>query len=400
MYKKNEDAFAPILTAAERVLSKTFDREVCLDDVARLSEDGRRNLLFRCRNLSDSSPSTVIIKKVVVDTYNPEDAASWDTRRFFSDWAGAEFLSAVLDTHRSPRFYGGDYSLGFFILEDLGDQRSLVEPLLEEDAAGAEKALLSFSACLGSLHAGTIGQSARFETLLRAISPQVGTFTRAVTELGERVTQLQVCLDGLGVRAEMGFSQEVEAVVTAIENPGPFLSYIHGDPCPDNASWNGEELRLIDFEFGGFGHALLDGTYGRMLFPTCWCANSLPSGVVSRMEAVYRAELAKRCPEAQDDRVFEAALARVCGFWLLSTLNRDLARAVEADRTWGIATMRQRLLARLEAFITTAEECNELPALRGMASRLLKVLHKVWPETPRLPLYPAFQRGSSKERAT
>jgi len=154
---------------------------------------------------------------------------------------------------------------------------------------------------------------------------------------------------------------------------------------------------LIDFEFGGFGHALLDGTYGRMLFPTCWCANALPGAVISRMEAVYRAELARRCPEAQEDRSFEAALARVCGFWLLSTLSRDLARAVEADRTWGNATMRQRLLARLEAFITTAEECHQLPALAAMASRLLKVLHKAWPETPPLPVYPAFQRASPYE---
>jgi len=215
--------FDPILTAAERVLSNTFAREVCLGDVARLSEDDRRNLLLRCRDLSGESPASVIVKKVVVDSYNPADAASWDTRRFFSDWAGAEFLSAVLDHPRSPRFYGGDYSLGFFILEDLGDQRSLVEPLLEEDAAGAERALLAFSACLGALHAGTIGQSAAFEELLCAISPQLGTFARPVMEIGEHVPELQACLERLGVAAGVGFTGELEDVVITIENPGPFF---------------------------------------------------------------------------------------------------------------------------------------------------------------------------------
>ncbi len=392
MHAEHQDEFAPILASAQRQVSKTLGREVCLGDVVRLSEDDRRNLLLRSRDLSGGLPASFIIKKVVVDAYDLGDAASWDTRRFFSDWVGAEFLSTILDARLSPRFYGGDDSMGFFILEDLGEHRSLVEPLLEEDAASAERALLNFSACLGALHAGTIGQSAKFEGLLRAISPQIGTLAHVSTGLGERVNQLQPCLDGLGVPAGVGFTEELDAVVAAIESRGPFFWYIHGDPCPDNVFWNGKELRLIDFEFGGFGHAFLDAAYGRMLFPSCWCANRLPQDLVSRTEAVYRAELVKGCPEVQEDRIFEAALATACGFWLLSTLSRQLPNAVEADRTWGIATVRQRLLARLEAFIATAEEFGQLPALRGMASRLLEVLHKAWPETPPLPLYPAFQR--------
>jgi hypothetical protein len=391
---ENPEAFAPVLTAAQRLLSKAFHRDVRLGDVARLSDDERRNLLVRARDLAGGSPATFIIKQVVADTYDPENIDAWDTRRFFSDWAGAEFLSGILEIARTPRCYGGDYSLGFFILEDLGDQRSLVEPLLEEDAASAERALIEFSACLGSLHAGTIGESANFERLLCSIGPHVGVLTRAATEVHERATSLQVCLDGLHVGVGPAIVQDVEAIIATIEDPGPFFSYIHGDPCPDNVSWSGDELRVIDFEFGGFGHALMDATYGRMLFPTCWCANSLPKAVVSRMESVYRAELAKGCPEAEDDRIFGAALAKVCGFWLLSTLGRDLGRALEADRTWGIGTIRQRILARLQAFITTAEECRQLPALRGTSSRLLSMLQTAWPETLPLPLYPAFKMES------
>ena len=382
---------APVLAAAEGLLARKLGREVALGDVVRLSDDGRRNELLRARDLSGGSPASFIIKRVVVDSYNPEDAASWDTRRFFSDWAGAEFLSAALDTPRSPRFYAGDYSLGFFILEDLGDHQSLVEPLLEEGAASAERASLTFSATMGSIHAGTIGRFGTFESLLRRINPSLAIFSRAATELGDRVNQLHDVLEGLGIPLGTGFPQELQTVLSAIESPGPFFSYVHGDPCPDNVSWNGRTMRLIDFEFGGFGHALMDGVYGRMAFPTCWCANRLPNDVLARMEAAYRVELAKGCPEAQEDRIFDAALAIACGFWLLSTLSRDLSRAVEADRTWGIGTMRQRLLARLEAFITFAGESDQLPALRAMASRLLDVLHKAWPETSPLPLYPAFQ---------
>ena len=365
-----------------------------LGDVTRLSDVDRRNLLLRCRDLSGGSPGSFIIKKVIAETYKPEDVASWDMRRFFSDWGGAAFLSASLDPPRSPRFYGGDYSQGFFVLEDLGDQRSLVEPLLENDAASAEKTLLTFSVSLGAMHAATIGQSARFEELLRSIGPQVGLCARAVTGLQDLGT-LRTSLDAFGVTEEPHFTNDIEEVVWAIENPGPFFSYIHGDPCPDNISWNGETLRLIDFEFGGFGHALMDGAYGRMLFPTCWCANRLPADLVSRMEAAYRKHLAEGCPVAQDDRLFEAALARVCGYWLLATLSRSLARAIDADSRWGIATIRQRLLARLEAFITTAEESGQLPGLRATAVQLLDVLRKRWPDTPSLPLYPAFNVDSA-----
>jgi hypothetical protein len=157
-------------------------------------------------------------------------------------------------------------------------------------------------------------------------------------------------------------------------NPGPFRAYIHGDPCPDNVFFTGEQLRLIDFEFGCLGHALLDGAYGRMMFPTCWCANRLPRTLLTQMESWYRAVLAAVCPEAEDDRVFEPALVHACASWVVNTLSWHLEGALREDRPWGIATMRPRLLARLEACIATAEEFDQLPAVRGTASRLLEVV--------------------------
>ena len=386
---------ASIVAAAERVLAKRFGRKVELGDVDRLSDDDRRNLLLRCRDLSGESPASVIIKKVVADAFDPADPSSWDTQRFTSDRAGAEFLSAVLPVSLTPRFYGGEHAAGFFILEDLGENRSLVEPLLDEDSASAERALLAFSACLGAVHAGTVGHSAVFERCLGDSGRHFGIFSAPFNGFGEKVIQLQARLEEMGLRVEAGLSSEIQEVIAAIESPGPFFSYIHGDPCPDNVFWNGRELRLIDFEFGGFGHALADAAYGRMLFPSCWCANRLPSDLVSRMETEYRTELVKGCPEAQDDRTFEGALVRVCAYWLLTSLNRPLANAMDADRTWGIATVRQRVLARLEAFAATSEEFDELPALRAMTARLLEHLHHAWPDVSPLPLYPAFTRQSS-----
>ncbi len=67
-----------------------------------------------------------------------------------------------------------------------------------------------------------------------------------------------------------------------------------------------------------------------------------------------------------------------------------VVRRLHADA--GIATLRQRVLARLEAFVATAKEFGRLPALRGMAAQLLEILQTAWPDTPSLPVYPAFNR--------
>ncbi len=391
---ESQNSFAPILAAAERLLSNVLGSQVRLGEVESLTEKGRRNVVLRCRNLSSGAPSSFIIKQVAVENYDPRDATSWDVRRFLSDWVGAEFLSMILNVPRcSPRFYAGDRASGFFILEDLGPHRSLVKPLLEEDAASAATALLTLATCLGKLHAATRSHSARFESLCHDLSPQAGLVAWTGAEFHERITLLQAGLERLAVRREAAFLQELEAVSGAIERPGPFFTYVHGDPCPDNVFLSGERVRLIDFEFGRFGHALIDATYGRMMFPTCWCANRLPEGLISRMESAYRAELVKGCPEAEDDSVFETALVAVCAFWLLNTLGWQLQGALREDRTWGIATVRSRLLARLETFLAIAGERGQLPAVRGMAERLLEVFRERWPEARPLPLYPAFERG-------
>jgi hypothetical protein len=84
----------------------------------------------------------------------------------------------------------------------------------------------------------------------------------------------------------------------------------------------------------------------------------------------------------------------VCGFWLVETVVRHLEEALGADRAWGIATIRSRLLSRLEAFIATSEVFHQLEALRGTAHRVLEVLCQRWPAVDPLPLYPAFHKVS------
>ncbi len=381
-------SFAPIIAAAERLLSNELGREIQLTKVERLSKKGRRNLLLRCHCLSDSGlPSSLIIKKVAANPYDPEDTNSWDTMGFFRDWMGSQFLTTIPSQfNHSPHCYGGNRELGFIILEDVKHLSSLVEPMLGEDRSLAEEILLKYATCLGQLHADTMGKAAEFEELFRTISPVMKS-----ARLNADINKLRAILNNLGIHLETNCLQDLEAITDTVAHPDDFLAYIHADPCPDNVLYTGEILRLIDFETGHFGHALIDATYARMMFPSCWCANRLPHKVVKQMENTYRAILSQHCSAAENDQVFEAALVNICGFWLLNTL-MHLEYALEKDSDWGISTIRQRILARIEAFIATSEEFERLPGLHSTSSQLLILLRERWSDISLMPLYPAFQQ--------
>lgn len=396
----SDASFGPLLAKAQVLLSATLNTPIQLLNAERLTEDERRNIVLRCAvaGAPGEQRASVIIKQVVAEHYNPDDTDSWDTQRFFRDWAGAEFLSVVAgETAHGPRFYGGDRELGFIILEDLGAHQSLVEPLLEQDAGSAEQALLAFMARLGKMHADTIGAAARFEAITRTINPNnpvdVQSACRQNAEqFRTQAGQLRVRFEEqLGVQVAAGFSDEIEQICAALAEPGDFLAYVHGDPCPDNMFYNNGEMRLIDFEFGHYSHALRDGVYGRIFFPTCWCCNRIPEDLVRRMEQVYRAELGRTCPAARDDQRFNTALGTMCAFWLLGTLGWQLEGALEDDHTWGIATVRSRIVSRLKIFSELSASFGLFPALASTAESLRESLSKRWQETELLLLYPAFR---------
>ena len=384
---KKSQTFDNLVAAAEKILSKELGSSIQLTQVERLSKKGRRNLLLRCHILSERGlPSSLIIKKVEADPYEPEEPNSWDTMRFFRDWMGSQFLTTIPSQfNHSPRFYGGDRQLGFIILEDVKHRSSLVEPMLGKERSLAEEVLLKYATCLGQLHADTMGKAAEFEELFRTISPVMKS-----ARLNADINKLRSTLNNLDIHLETNCWQDLEAITDTVARPDAFLAYIHADPCPDNVLYTGEILRLIDFETGHFGHALIDATYARMMFPSCWCANRLPHKVVQQMENAYRSILSQHCSAAENDRVFEAALVNICGFWLLNTL-MHLEYALGKDPDWGISTIRQRILARLEAFITTSEEFERLPGLHSTSSQLLVLLRERWSDISPMPFYPAFQ---------
>ena len=380
-------AFEPLRLAAEQILSAFFGDRVFIKSIERLTEPGRRNMLWRCWiDPVKDLPSSFILKKVEAE-YNPDDFNSADTRRLFNDWIGSQFLNQISSqAQHSPYFYGGDRDLGFILIEDVQHQNSLAEILLENDSVKAEWALLQYATCLGQLHADTLGKGDKFDRLYKTVSQDMKPY-----KLGVNIAQNRLMLENLGINAHGNWLSDLEIIRQTVNNPGKFMAYIHVDACPDNILNVGSKLRLIDFETGFFGCAFLDAACGRMMFPSCWCSKRLPDNIILKMENTYRELLIQKCSAAADDKTFNRTLVHACGWWLLYTLKRHLAKALKTDKNFGISSIRQRILARLKTFIAISQEYNLLSGLRDTSSQLLDLLNKRWLDVPDLSLYPAFK---------
>jgi hypothetical protein len=345
-------------------------------------------------NAPSGTVTSTILKQVQGDDDQPYDPGNTKPHspawRFFNDWAGAEFLSSIpTAAPLAARFYGGDRALGFILLEDLGTGESLAELLRGNDPAQARAGLLAFAQALGTMHAATAGKVQEY-TALRARLGGEEASQPPHSSIRHDWLRVRKAAAPFGMTASSHEEEELEAVEAELNSPGPFLAFTHSDPCPDNNRWQDGELRLLDFEFGQLRHALLDGVYGRVPFPTCWCLGRLPTNLPGEMEKAYRTALIAGVPEAAEDVRFHTALTAVCAHWTAVTTAWHLEKALQEDHTWGLATLRQRVVFRLEGFAATTAEFGRLLALGAASAALAQRLRAEWGEEAEMALYPAF----------
>jgi hypothetical protein len=391
-----------ILTAAERALLAAGGAVLRLGAHTELAGSDRSRVV-RCSVLDGPcrAPASVIVKQTrgmdhPTDSAHPDHSSVGPAWRFRNELAALQFLGEVAeDAGLAPRLLAADQHAGVIVLEDLGAARGLDHLLLGADAAAAERALLAFATALGTLHAHTHGKQevyARFRTRLGADPAFFSTVAEDVFPPERVAAVFHAAVDAAGITPMPGVDADLAVVVAFWSAPGPFLAYTHSDPCPDNCLLVDTTLRLIDWEFGGFRHALVDGISARMAFPTCWCANRLPEAVLQRMEHVYRTALATGCPEAGDDTLFQRAVVEACAYTTIGMLHWAMPGILDADSAWGLATFRQRLLLRLDGTARAAEEYGHLQALGATCAALAARLRSAWSsETHLLPIYPAFR---------
>lgn len=159
-------------------------------------------------------------------------------------------------------------------------------------------------------------------------------------------------------------------------DPGPFLALSNGDAEPNNILLHASgpaDARLIDFEFGGYTHALTDAVCLYVPGPA-WVTVGDP--ITTGLADQYRRALARGIPEAEDDRQYGYGLAAACMSWALIRLRRFamLDARSPGDRS------RLQLIATLEAVGRTAGTHKALPHLTAWIRRIAALLRRRWPD--------------------
>ena len=342
----------------------------------------------------DGSPRSVVVKRPRQrDGDAPYDPDGYDrhTRVFFNEWAALQVLTEVCsDPLPAPRFYGGDRQISVIAMEDFGDGRRLDHALRGGDPRDAERMLCGLFETVGRMHAQTVGKEPRYRDIRAGLGPNTVEGTTHAEP--DDFDKFRAVLDAIGIEPAEGFFDEFQAIRAWFAEPGSFLALVHGDPCPDNCHLVGETVRLLDFEHGAFRHALKDGVYPRIHFPTCWCVNRLPDDVWQRTEAAYRRELAKGLPDAMDDGIFYGGMVAASADWAWGTFALWFMPLIdEKDWEWGLSTVRQRVLTRFELLDGMIRANDIYPSIAETTRRTILALRERWQDVEEMPVYPAFR---------
>jgi tRNA A-37 threonylcarbamoyl transferase component Bud32 len=395
-----QDIFEETVAITRQLLAERSGVPVRLEGTADDLGGGNRSMLFRLRVLDGPAdlPSHVIVKRVFPrsqptdDEKMAEQLSPW----FFNEMAGLQFLGQVAaGASLAPKLYAADRLTGILMMEDVGAGPHLEEILTGSDPAAAEQALLDLATTLGSMHALTVGKEAELDCLRDPLATE--ELEKLEVSTAEAIVQaLYKTADTLDFPLSREIEDDLRAVSAFLTQPGPFRAYIHGDACPDNSLYATSHMKLIDFEGGRYGHALIDGVFADLYFPSCLCVNRIPDDIVARVRLTYRNELARGCPVAADDTLFSRTRVEACLYWILLfchwlPLSHLLVRDYVKDKR-DRSTGRQRILVRFERVARMTQEIGHLEALGSFVGQMAKKLRAAWPEqTDAMPYYPAFR---------
>lgn len=373
---------------AAAALSRESSEAVVIDKVSELGGDQCRNLIVRASAVDPQGVArAIIVKATRAADYDPSAENAYATSGLVKEWAAATLLARqAARAGQRGALLAADVAQGVLVFRDHGeDLPSLVRPLLHGSADDAERALTAFALALARLHAATIGCRDDHAEIVRSDFP-AAMVPPPARDWINRVPRKVIALLGGSIPDD-----ELMLMAGRLQSPGPWLALVHGDPCPDNVLLTADgTAELVDFEFAGPGHALLDATYWWMSFPTCWCAGRIPAEVSERIDSAYRAALIEAVPAAADEHAFQQERAIISAIWLLGSLEWLLEAALAQDTDWGMSSRRSRILYYLEVAIRMCGDAGILAGTCRAASAWLDDLRNRWPSSAPLAAYSAF----------
>jgi Phosphotransferase enzyme family len=351
---------------AEQLVRRYRGRQISLRDpmVVAVRE---RSLVVRCAVTGWDSVASVVLKR-----------NEGDDERGFTDWASLAFLSTLEEaTGVAPHLYAGNVRERFFVMEDLGGSRSLADLLDNGDAATVVEALGTLATSMARLVVATSGREEIFERM-RATLPggaSLGRWREAARwlEARKRVARWAAALD---ISLPHGFDVACAHIAAVYADPGPYLAFSHGDPAPSNNHIATGGVRLVDFEYAGYRHALYDITAWDTLCP-------LPKEWMAAMEQVFRRAVGTSPLGGSlvDDDQYREAWATMCAYRALAMVTWFSPDLLAQDRPWTPGwTRRAALISTTLRLHQASAGVAALEPLAELGGHMSEELRARWPE--------------------
>ncbi len=304
------------------------------------------------------------------------DDPNWgraDPRQMLNERAALEFLQEI-GLPIAPRFLFSDANTTILVMEDLQPQRPLYD-LLDGPVSGeAALGLTAFAQALGRLGAETAGREEAYLKLRAALGPPEDLSAFRTDRIARLWQKSRAAAESVEVEVAPAAEAEMSGVLDILAAPGPFRAFSNGDAGENNFLWDGSDGRIIDFEFAGFQHALLDGACLHVVHPR-WIA--FPDPLASGLEATYRSALAEGISEAADDRTWNRAMGGAVMARSLASLGHRIVKV--GARPFGDPS-RPQLISIFEFAARAVRQHGVLPALAGLCDELAETLRRRWPD--------------------
>ncbi|MEX1008778.1 MAG: hypothetical protein WD271_13155 [Acidimicrobiia bacterium] len=197
------------------------------------------------------------------------------------------------------------------------------------------------------------------------MGPEPGLLVRLVSDVfGEPVAVRQVD------RLAPWFVARVHLAASAAD----VLPFSNGDAGANNFFVDGSDGRIIDWECGGYRHALIDAASFYVPGPM-WMTVANPTA--SGADDAYRTALASSVGAATDDNVFAQGMAGAC---IVMAIER-LQRLPKLDARPAGHESRAQMVSTLDAAARAAEQFRSFPHLAGWARATAVTLRRRWPDS-------------------